>query len=152
MGNEEEKEEFRFEFIKYHRDIAKENKLSDGQALIYGYIREVISYSSKIPKHKWRGVCFASSIDIWKNVWKKPWTVDNSIKVLKDRGLIEIINRYNKKYNRNSRYIYMPWESPINWDDKVELFFNDMFTYLEDNKRTRAIIWDLLYKKECNSL
>jgi hypothetical protein len=99
--------------------------------------------------NKW--VCFASSKTIWRNMWVTPWTIDKAISTIKNLGLIEVQNKFIVKYNRNSRYIYMPWEAPKGKEDKVEYFFYEVSHLLDDNKKTRAVVWDFLYNKWISS-
>ena len=80
-------------------------------------------------------------------VSKKPWTVDFAVQVLKEKGVFEMRNYYIKKYSRNTRYIYLPGQAPTHKDNNVDFFFMEIGELVEENKKTRAIIGDFLYKK-----
>lgn len=139
---------FNLEFIKFDPILKIKHKLTYTETLVYWYIKEVILFQKK-HWNKW--VCFTSSKTIWRNIWTTSWTIDKSVGKLKNLWLIEVHNKFIVKYNRNSRYIYMPWEAPKSSEDKVEYFFYEVSHLLEDNKKTRAIIWSLLYKKWISS-
>lgn len=136
---------FRLEFIKFLPNIKKKYDLTYSETLVYWYITEVINFQ----KNKWnKWVCFTSSKTMWRNILIKPASVDNCVSKLKEKWLIEVQNKFIRKFNRNSRYIYLPWEEPKHKEDKVEYFFYEVADILEDNKKTRAIIWDLIYNKK----
>lgn len=136
-------DKFKLEFIKYFPDIAMQYKLSPTDTLLYWLIIAVIEFQEKVNNNP---VCFMSSKTMSDYIGKKTWSIDNAIKKLKDKWLIEIRNKYMHEYRRRSRYIYKPWVLKTSWW-KVEVFFKEYNVYnIEQYHSTEAIIWNILYK------
>lgn len=136
-------DEFKLEFIKYYPEVAKKYRLSPTEALLFWLIITVIEFQAEINNNP---VCFMSSKTMAKHIWKKTWSIDNAIKKLKDKWLIEIRNKYMYEYNRNSRYIYKPWTLKRTWWKVTEFFDKHNMHCIERFHETEAIIWDILYK------
>lgn len=138
------KNKFKLEFIKYYPTVQDEYWLSPVETLIFWYVTEVIEFQRGV----WnKPVCFTASQTIADNLNCKSQTVNNAIRKLKDKWLFETRNRFVRKTRRKYRHIYLPWEAPINKDDKVQLFF-DTYLVVKDNKKTRAIIGDWIYNHQ----
>lgn len=134
-------EKFELNFIKFYHEIQKKYNLSPTETLIYWYITEVIEFQRRCGNTP---VCFTLSSTIAQNVNCKPQTVNNAIKKLKDKWLIETRNSFVKETKRKYRHIYIPWEAPINRNDKVSQFFKTC-SVVKDNERTRAIVGNWIY-------
>lgn len=133
------KKEFKFDFIKYFPELKESHKLSPLDVLVYWYIKAVIEFKNNTS-------CFVTSPTMAKTLYCNPWSIDNSIKKLKDKKLIEIKNEYIQEYNIKRRYIYLPWTMP-KWRAKNEVdYFFDKNDRIEDNPKTRAIVWNLIFK------
>ena len=142
-----QKERFKLEFIKFYPDIREKYELSPIEAILYGYIKQVIEFQRNVNKTP---VCFTASSTMAQNIGCKTQSINNSIWKLKKKGLIEVHNKTwlsPEGKTRKWRKIYLSWEAPKNENDKVIQFFETFPWVVEITPWTKSIIWDWIYKQ-----